>query len=1102
MRFAAALVGGTSLAIYENGVAQELYRLVRGEGLYGELKRATRTEAYVDVLAGTSAGGINAILLAAALANGRSFKDTSKIWGNKACLTSRQNSPRELLHLASSKEATTVLQGDAYFTTELIAEMNKVVSGPLVETELGSTHPSGYRDDARQDYERIELFVTGTHYLAPDEGFVDDRGYRLNSADHRAVFHFNLNSLRSPGIAEKLGRVARTTASLPAVFEPTRMKSAEYVKHGWKRWPPVPTVEAPSHEHIMFDGGYRVGKPLDLLVRGIVNQPATRAVKRKVILVDPTPEPPSERQWGGPEGESPDALQSLLFYFNTSGEQSLSDAFEYVRSHNEKVRQYHEMLQALRTQTTAASSQDRAVLSKVRRARVRDKLVDLAFQRAREESREFLRTRFQEALTAKASDVALLNRLDPYYAARFVLRAIDELYNFKPADARAAERELGLELLYKLYFTLVEFAEQSYAAMACALREQPLDKVDLLQLAEAASCGKTSVYDKVVTYLGAHDKRPLFQELLKHALEAQSKKHHIHWLVARSLAALQLQPSPGDAQCGGFEPLFKSRKTPSFHDYLAYLELLDVRLYPVELAADLVLTDPIRLLEISPPAASGLANRPEGAELSGDALSKFGGFFKQSWRINDIMMGRLDASAVLLDALVDDRWEAVLAAQGDDFPLLRQALGPGVGDRSQLLRALVEASHAEILQDKECGLAAVYASAQVDDGECGLDLKPEFYARVQAQAARETQSWFTDKKGYQIGKETLAQMPPVYLANLIGRAIAVMSNVARNSPSVPSGLSVWTGALGLIRTVWNRVANPTLFKLWVGLLLAAYLAALAGEAYSGGTRFSPEFFFKTAGIIQVGSVFLFVFAAPLAEARGLSKDQSMVKLEFARDRTEFYSAAGSTITDPARKTFLGALVGDDKFFIWAYASLLLELAAEAVRDVHQAFPGFTTGAAIAALVVVTIVVITDFWENAELRQLLLEEKETFTGLWWATRLKWVAFFGCLGAVGVAFAYAGGVGLRPPDAPIDRQLALLYGSLLKLLAGLFMVGGGVLGVGGVLAGSATQTTRPAMLIGLVGLVWLLLRNLPISLSLCLLIGGLGSLWLGFRSARRQ
>jgi hypothetical protein len=50
------MVGGISLAVYENGVAQELFRMVHGQGAYGLLKRLTHSHAYIGLLSGSRAG--------------------------------------------------------------------------------------------------------------------------------------------------------------------------------------------------------------------------------------------------------------------------------------------------------------------------------------------------------------------------------------------------------------------------------------------------------------------------------------------------------------------------------------------------------------------------------------------------------------------------------------------------------------------------------------------------------------------------------------------------------------------------------------------------------------------------------------------------------------------------------------------------------------------------------------------------------------------------------------------------------------------------------------------------------------------------------------
>ena len=113
VRFAIVMYGGVSLAIYINGIAQELLRLVRStarkqpadlsgtERIYrkvsyllanesmsmAELDKASAdtttvppTRFVVDILSGTSAGGINGIFLAKALANGQDMDELKNLW--------------------------------------------------------------------------------------------------------------------------------------------------------------------------------------------------------------------------------------------------------------------------------------------------------------------------------------------------------------------------------------------------------------------------------------------------------------------------------------------------------------------------------------------------------------------------------------------------------------------------------------------------------------------------------------------------------------------------------------------------------------------------------------------------------------------------------------------------------------------------------------------------------------------------------------------------------------------------------------------------------------------------------------------------------------
>ena len=114
IRFAAVMYGGVSLAIYINGVTQELLSMVRAtacepsanrmllapeklsasEKVYREVAKlldekagfknqptdVTQTRFIVDVISGTSAGGINGVFLAKALVRNQTMNGLKSLW--------------------------------------------------------------------------------------------------------------------------------------------------------------------------------------------------------------------------------------------------------------------------------------------------------------------------------------------------------------------------------------------------------------------------------------------------------------------------------------------------------------------------------------------------------------------------------------------------------------------------------------------------------------------------------------------------------------------------------------------------------------------------------------------------------------------------------------------------------------------------------------------------------------------------------------------------------------------------------------------------------------------------------------------------------------
>ena len=98
---------------------------------------------------------------------------------------------------------------------------------------------------------------------------------------------------------------------------------------------------------------------------------------------------------------------------------------------------------------------------------------------------------------------------------------------------------------------------------------------------------------------------------------------------------------------------------------------LDAHLFPLEMMGDLHEKDIIETVRISPrDAHRGFSQTGFSDKVAGDAVYHFGGFFKRSWRSNDILWGRLDGLCQIVETLLarerigtivhDDAWRAKL----------------------------------------------------------------------------------------------------------------------------------------------------------------------------------------------------------------------------------------------------------------------------------------------------------------------------------------------------------------------------------------------------------------------------------------------------------
>jgi patatin-related protein len=365
VRFAVVMYGGVSLAIYMNGIAHELLRMVRAtatksntdniplidynkldsvEVVYRKLAYCTagRLDAeterkllesnapltrkfVIDIISGTSAGGINGIFLAKALVNRQKIDGLKNLWvmeGDVSLLINDKNSVKAT-NLQLQKEPASVFNSQRMYL-KLLEAFNTMEAGGDI------------KNDAEEDssYVReLDLFVTATDIfgltlpIKLSDSTVYERKYKT-------VFRFSYSCSKTQswsdfdaGYNPILAFAARSTSSFPVVFEPMCFSDIDAVldsiKSGgdfyadnprWKRffknYPDASGNGTVPYMHRPFgDGGYLDNKPFTYAIDTISERTSDYPIDRKLLYIEPAPDDP---ELTVEKDEKPDAVENAL----------------------------------------------------------------------------------------------------------------------------------------------------------------------------------------------------------------------------------------------------------------------------------------------------------------------------------------------------------------------------------------------------------------------------------------------------------------------------------------------------------------------------------------------------------------------------------------------------------------------------------------------------------------------------------------------------------------------------------------------------------------------------------------------------------------------
>ncbi|MFL5806372.1 MAG: patatin-like protein [Roseiflexaceae bacterium] len=684
VRLGLVLYGGISLAIYINGVTQEFFRAVHGSGVYRLLKAITDSDIIVDVISGTSAGGMNGVLLAYALCNNKNFADASDLWRAYGGITKLLHSPQQ-----TTPPPASLFKSEDYYQIQLqdaFAKMTPYIPEPNEDCSA---------------FDELDLFVTGTDVDGNISTQYDDAGHMIDVKDHRSVFllkhrrgrkePFNDN-VPSPRTTYKaLGKLAYITSCFPGAFTPVHVTHAasddQSVDGRLQLWGQL------DKDAYFLDGGILDNKPFTYTTKAIFSRNADRDVDRKLFYVEPSPESFHKPQ----QASSPNFLQALLAsLIGIPGYESIADDLKLLAEHNSKLTQYQRLVADLQppglaaTTEGATSAPTSAVYRRSRLVFISERVLQGLFKTGDSNNRVSPADRQQLAQLVKEFDTQVGDSSSPvvdqvfcdfdvYFRLRRMTRVVylifDLLYRQESIDSsgqaahyrelwRALNQEIELlEIVRAAMESLIDAASLNWRTLPPD-QLWPTVRAALYRLLDAAAVPAQPLRDNAAsTELWPQQALPRVHDELKR-LAATIADDIGHARLDSAMAApahtlLHILDQHEQNLLASYVPDIND---PVRLAYDRFAEL-DAQLFPLELVGDLHEKDIIELIRISPQdAQKGFSRNSLSDKLSGDTLYHFGAFFKQSWRSNDILWGRLDGLCQLVEALMNrDRLQKIIA---------------------------------------------------------------------------------------------------------------------------------------------------------------------------------------------------------------------------------------------------------------------------------------------------------------------------------------------------------------------------------------------------------------------------------------------------------
>ena len=749
LRLSLVYYGGVSLAVYMHGIAEEILKLVRAskvfhqkkgplsnehdrydnccpnpsydtdtERLYYELFSALSSKiklrVVVDTISGSSAGGINGIFLARALAHDLSLTPQRKMWIELADVLQLMDDQtiasrwskfylypillllgwRRLRKFFPSQEIREKVSiflrsrwleppfsGETMLGWMLDAAQAQGKSGGTADKPASSLMPPGHH---------LELIVSLTNFFGKQQTITLNDPPEILEREYRTTLRFkyfcspngNIDSELADDNIPGLAFAARATSSFPGAFPPANLadlsKILEKRQETWDGKDTFMARNAPQFqnrgakaENINFiDGSVVNNKPFAEVIATLSDHPAHREVERRIIYIDPSPDHLITKD----NSKAPGFFHTLFDAIVTiPGNEPIRDDLRQLNSHN---------LRALRLQNVMNSL----------KADIDPIFENLVTLETTQHISTPLMVSWREKVNATAAGQAGYAYSGYLYLKLYYL--LDSIIKFlsPPELVRGVKSDIHIRAI------ILRWASENNIWIADKGSKDKLDILAIVRMLRGLDIDfRVRRLRFIIKYINESYQKFDGQKDHSNDLDHLNDLKKLTYHFIGEFKSCWLAPSPlkdgkefstiDDVNSTvehminlwnleekdlEFDDAF-SQTINNIHDQSLRLEIIrgylgfpfyDVLTLPLLQTTDLTEIDTILVNRISPDDRSSIPWPNEESVLQGTLLGNFGAFFQRSARENDHIWGRLHASERLVDFIIES---AKVSNFADDF---------------------------------------------------------------------------------------------------------------------------------------------------------------------------------------------------------------------------------------------------------------------------------------------------------------------------------------------------------------------------------------------------------------------------------------------------